>query len=146
VVHAPLQSRESCLSCHGAHAGQATGVLNRPSPDLCFTCHDRRPFQRKVVHGALESGCFNCHDPHSSNNKKLLTADVNTLCRQCHDDLSKHFHKVSGVNDPRTDSPITCVSCHLPHSSDQPSLLSHEPTRELCIQCHDPSKPMGKER
>jgi predicted CXXCH cytochrome family protein len=53
--------------------------------------------------------------------------------------MTKHFHKVEGVKDPRTGQALTCTGRHLPHSSDQPALLTHEPTRELCIQCHDPS-------
>jgi predicted CXXCH cytochrome family protein len=144
VVHAPLQSRESCLACHGAHAGMATGVLKRAGEKLCFQCHDPRPFRLKNVHAALEQGCSTCHDSHSGKHKRLLTEEVDTLCRQCHADMAKHFHKVSGGVDPRTNEPLDCVGCHLPHSSDQPSLLTHEPTRELCIQCHDPS--MGPKR
>ncbi|HUK62682.1 MAG TPA: cytochrome c3 family protein, partial [Dongiaceae bacterium] len=134
-----LQSKESCLACHGPHVGAAAAVLQRGGEKLCFGCHDPKPFRLKNVHAALEQGCGTCHDPHSSTNKKLLSSDVNTLCQQCHDDMSKHFHKFSGVKDPRTDGPLTCVGCHLPHSSDQKALLAYEPTRELCVQCHDPS-------
>ena len=32
----------------------------------------------------------------------------------------------------------TCSGCHNPHASNLASLLTHEPKRELCIQCHDP--------
>jgi predicted CXXCH cytochrome family protein len=34
---------------------------------------------------------------------------------------------------------MRCTSCHSPHSSDIEGLLSHDPKRELCVQCHDPS-------
>jgi predicted CXXCH cytochrome family protein len=145
VVHGPIKERRSCLSCHGAHTGNATAMLDREGQNLCFECHNRKAFQRRVVHAALENGCGTCHDAHAGKNKKLLTQDVESLCRQCHEDTSQHLHKVSGVKDPRTDEPLTCVSCHLPHSSDQDHLLTHEPTRELCIQCHDPSmRPKGE--
>jgi predicted CXXCH cytochrome family protein len=117
TVHAPLQDRRSCLLCHGSHAGTEGGMLNR----------------------AGEAFCFQCHDPHGAAQKKLLTSDVETLCRQCHEDTSKHFHKITGIKDPRTDEPMNCISCHLPHSSDQEGLLAYDPKRELCIQCHDPS-------
>jgi predicted CXXCH cytochrome family protein len=139
VVHAPLQTRKACLSCHQAHTANSDALLDRPTEELCFTCHDRKGFERKNVHAALQSGCLTCHNPHAAGKKKLLLDDVNAVCRQCHGDMSKHFHKVEGVTDPRTNEPLTCVGCHLPHSSDEVALLTHEPTRELCIQCHDPS-------
>jgi len=139
VVHAPLQSRQSCLACHRPHTAGSASLLDRPDESLCFGCHDRKPFQRKTVHAALEQGCQTCHTPHAGEKKKLLLDDVNAVCGQCHSDMSKHFHKVQGVTDPRTNEPLTCLGCHNPHSSDLPSLLVYEPTRELCIQCHDPS-------
>jgi predicted CXXCH cytochrome family protein len=139
VVHAPLRTRQSCLSCHGPHAGEGASILTRREEKLCFGCHDPKPFQRKTVHAALERGCDSCHDPHSAGRRGLLREDVNPMCLECHSDMSRHFHKTSGVTDPRTDRPLTCVGCHLPHSSDEKALLSHEGTRELCLQCHDPT-------
>ena len=53
---------------------------------------------------------------------------------------------IAGGRDPRTGRPLSCTGCHLPHTADQPSLLSHEPRRELCVQCHDPSMMSPKER
>jgi len=139
VVHAPLRSRPSCLSCHGAHAAAASPLLARAGERLCFGCHDSKPFRRKNVHAALQQGCATCHDPHAAKGRNLLREDVNTLCKQCHEDTSKHFHKVSGVTDPRNNEPLTCVGCHSPHSSDHQALLLRDPARDLCIQCHDPS-------
>lgn len=139
VVHAPLQGRESCLACHQPHTAGSASLLDRPGENLCYSCHERKGFQRKNVHAALQSGCMTCHNPHAGNQKKLLLEDVNAMCRQCHEDTSKHFHRLEGITDPRTNQPVTCVGCHLPHSSDEKALLAYEPTRELCIQCHDPS-------
>ncbi len=139
IVHAPFKTETGCLSCHGPHAGSATPVLISQETKLCFTCHDARMVQGKVVHPPVRDGCTDCHDPHSSNAKKLLTQDVDSLCRTCHDDMGKHFHPVSRGTDPRTGEPLTCVGCHRPHASDEERLLTHEPKRALCLQCHDPS-------
>jgi predicted CXXCH cytochrome family protein len=139
VVHAPLTGPQACLACHKAHAANEASFLDRKGEKLCFSCHDRKPFQRKNVHAALQQGCLTCHNPHAAQTKKLLLDQANVVCRQCHEDTSKHFHKIDGIKDPRTDEPMTCVSCHLPHSSDEKALMAYEPTRELCIQCHDPS-------
>jgi predicted CXXCH cytochrome family protein len=87
-----------------------------------------------------------CHDPHSSKERGLLVKDTASLCQQCHEDMSKHTHPVSGRKDPRTGGPLTCTGCHVPHSSDQDHLLAYEPSRELCIQCHDPSMPTRRDR
>ncbi|HEU4764969.1 MAG TPA: cytochrome c3 family protein, partial [Candidatus Eisenbacteria bacterium] len=139
VVHAPLKTDASCISCHAPHGGPATPVLKAEQSKLCFQCHDRKMVTGKFKHAALDEGCTACHDPHSSDRKKLLVNDVNTLCRGCHEDMSKHFHPTTGGKDPRTGDPLSCIGCHNPHSSAEDHLLTHEPKRALCIQCHDPS-------
>jgi predicted CXXCH cytochrome family protein len=139
--HPPVTSGMQCLSCHEPHAGQAANVLKRSGDALCFTCHDRKPFELKVRHPALEQGCTVCHGPHGGDGDHLLTEkDVGDLCRTCHTDLTKHFHPTQSAKpDPRTGKPVRCTSCHKPHSSDLEGLLTHDPKRDLCIQCHDPS-------
>jgi predicted CXXCH cytochrome family protein len=138
-VHPPLQTQAECLSCHEPHAASGLHLVRQNGDGLCYSCHDRKKFEGKVVHGALEQGCTTCHSPHASDNAKLTLTPVSTLCQQCHDDLSKHFHKVSGVKDPRTGEELTCVGCHRPHVSEFDHLLTGDPKRELCIQCHDPN-------
>jgi predicted CXXCH cytochrome family protein len=123
------------MSCHRSHLGEGKALLVKPGAALCFTCHDRAPFERTNRHKALDQGCATCHDPHGSDQGRLLTKDVNALCMSCHKDMSKHLHRVDGM-DKRTGLPLTCVGCHDPHSSDQEALLHFEPKRELCLQCH----------
>ena len=137
VIHAPLKTQDACVSCHAPHAGQARPALKLEGSKLCFTCHNRAMIEGKFTHKALDQGCATCHDPHATDASKLLTQDVDTLCRRCHMDMSKHFHPVSGKKDPRTGDPLTCVGCHTPHSGEFEHLLTHEPKRELCLQCHD---------
>jgi predicted CXXCH cytochrome family protein len=144
VVHAPLQAEAGCVSCHAPHGGPSRPILKSEQTRLCLTCHDKRMIAGKVRHAALDDGCATCHEAHSSDVKKLLNKDVNTLCRSCHEDMSKHFHPTTGGKDPRTGEPLSCVGCHRPHSSDEVHLLTHEPKRALCLQCHDPSVEMMK--
>jgi len=82
-----------------------------------------------------------CHDPHASDDPKMLVQPEVELCQTCHRDLTKHYHPSSGKTDPRTGGPMVCSSCHQPHGAEIEGLLRYEPKRELCIQCHDPSKP-----
>jgi predicted CXXCH cytochrome family protein len=52
------------------------------------------------------------------------------------------MHKTpSDKKDSRTGKPLTCTGCHMPHGSEEKALLRAEPTRELCILCHDPTMP-----
>jgi predicted CXXCH cytochrome family protein len=138
-VHAPLRDRESCLACHGAHAGAGQRVTQKQGDGLCYGCHDAKLAQGAVVHKALEQGCKTCHDPHATDNPKLLTTSTDKLCRGCHADMSQHYHPVSGKIDPRTGKDLDCMGCHVPHAGEFKRLLSHDPNRELCIQCHDPN-------
>jgi predicted CXXCH cytochrome family protein len=140
LVHAPVKGDRECLACHNPHVAAGARLTRKPKQQLCFQCHDAKLFQGKVVHKALEQGCAKCHNPHSSDNPRLLTLPQPDLCTQCHRDMSKHLHTTSGRGkDPRTGKPLQCTGCHRPHASEQEHLLTHEPTRELCVQCHDPS-------
>ncbi|MEK7331027.1 MAG: cytochrome c3 family protein, partial [Candidatus Eisenbacteria bacterium] len=147
TVHPPLKGERQCLTCHEPHAGAAQHVLKRGGDALCLTCHEAKRFQGRVVHMALSQGCTTCHDPHASDGPKLVEKDIPTLCQTCHTDMSKHFHPVAGRPDPRTGGPLVCTSCHRPHASEEDALLTHEPKRELCLQCHDPTMaPKAKKR
>lgn len=139
VVHEALKTPEQCVACHSPHAGAGKPALIRKAEDACFACHDRKMVQGKNKHAALDGGCATCHDPHASDNAGLLMTAQPELCTTCHSDLSRHLHLTGGKDDPRTGQPLKCSSCHNPHSSDQASLLTHEPSRDLCIQCHDPA-------
>ena len=139
--HAPLLAGQQCLSCHEPHAGAAASMLRKGGDALCFTCHDRAITEGAVKHAALERGCTTCHGPHGGQGPKLITAkDEAELCRTCHTDLTKHYHPMQSTRpDPRTGLPMRCTSCHKPHASELPGLLTHDPKRDLCVQCHDPS-------
>ena len=139
TVHAALKSDRQCLACHEPHGGAARPLLRRDGDQLCFTCHEAKAFDGRVKHAALEQGCTACHDPHASEGPKLVEKDIPALCQTCHTDMSKHFHPTARGTDPRSGGPLVCTSCHRPHASEENALLTHEPKRELCIECHDPT-------
>jgi predicted CXXCH cytochrome family protein len=128
-----------CASCHtGIDASdvphkmtnnRARG-LSAEQPELCYGCHDKSMFEKKVVHAAVGMGCTGCHNPHASKNPKLLTAEIPGLCYNCHDKgmfSKKVVHPALGMG---------CTVCHSPHSSDAPSLLV-APVDKLCVTCHE---------
>ncbi|MBI5882697.1 MAG: cytochrome c3 family protein [Elusimicrobia bacterium] len=55
------------------------------------------------------------------------------LCLSCHPKRAEDMKK-AGVHSPFKD--MDCGSCHQPHDSTQPSLLTSDP-KELCAGCHD---------
>ncbi len=129
-----------CASCHtGIDASdiphkivnkQAKG-LAAEQPDLCYGCHDKSMFDKKVVHAAVGMGCTGCHNPHASKNPKLLVAAVPDLCYTCHE--KKLFAKKT-VHPPVESG--MCTTCHSPHASDESRLLP-QPVGKLCGTCHE---------
>ncbi len=136
--HAALQM--GCPTCHtGIDArdiphkktNKIEKGLSSESPGLCYGCHDKGKFTKKIVHAALQMGCVSCHNPHSSANEKLLKASMPDLCFGCHDKT-----KFSGTV---VHSPVgigLCITCHDPHSSANEKLLT-APVPDLCFSCHD---------
>ena len=132
-----MTSGKGCLNCHTPHAGRAEKLLVRDNlAQTCFSCHDRGMFERKNQHPDLLT-CTTCHEPHGSPQRKLLVDSPDKLCATCHDPSELHSHPFGPpARDPRTGDPLRCASCHDPHSSAQSKLLTHEKSRELCVQCH----------
>lgn len=103
---------------------------------LSSECHDSY-MKAENIHAAVEDGCESCHDESSKNHPKgegnefELTNDASRLCFDCHDEPDEKLmsHEVFSSGD--------CISCHSPHSSDNPSLLKSENLGELCADCHD---------
>ena len=143
-VHAAVSM--GCTTCHAAV--DATDIphkitnknakgLSAGQPDLCYDCHDRSLFNKKIVHAAIGMGCTSCHNPHASKNAKLLTSEPPDLCYACHD---KGMFTKKNIHPPVAAG--QCTTCHAPHSSDNAALLD-KPVHELCKTCHD-DKTSGK--
>ncbi len=127
----------SCLACHSPHAGYENLLKRKEEISTCMQCHERKEFSRKFKHAALEQGCSVCHDLHKTNISELRSAKVIETCTSCHDDASRHVHPLGPeFKDPRNGEPLTCLSCHKPHSSDHEYLLIFDYRRDLCVQCH----------
>jgi predicted CXXCH cytochrome family protein len=136
-VHAAVSM--GCTTCHAAVDARdiphkitnknAKG-LSDVQPDLCYGCHDKSLFNKKVVHPAIGMGCTACHNPHASKFAKLLISDPPDLCFGCHD---KGMFTKKNVHPPVAAG--QCLFCHAPHSSDIASRLQ-KPVEELCETCH----------
>ncbi|HZZ84751.1 MAG TPA: cytochrome c3 family protein [Anaeromyxobacteraceae bacterium] len=144
-VHTPVAMGE-CLMCHQPHGAAQAKNLPKNQPALCGDCHDQT--SKKNVHPAITRfGCTACHDPHGSPNDEHLLARGNAVCLACHGTITgEHvftsfdgkMHPLEGKPDPsRPGKTLGCISCHTPHSSDNPKLFRKAKSKmEVCNDCH----------
>jgi predicted CXXCH cytochrome family protein len=111
LAWAAFASAEDCASCHASLLKHANV---HAAAESCDTCHEAQP-------GAA----------HPQKGKKTfkLVADPPALCATCHDSIGTKGQ----VHQPVKDG--DCLTCHDPHASDQPKLLT-QPKKELCLTCH----------
>jgi len=148
-MHGPAAGK-ICFYCHDGSKDPRL-IYASPAGDTasvqCYKCHQelKEVIQsKKYPHGPVVSGsCGLCHDPHGSNYKAQLVMPLPQLCVTCHGEkyLQDHpvlSHPVFGVKDPLdSDSELSCVSCHHPHGSDDPSLIQRSQSIvSLCQECH----------
>jgi len=128
----------SCNDCHSSHEPKRTEfLLKATEPNMCYQCHAdqkasfAKPFHHKVPEGGMK--CSDCHNQHGSFTSKSLrnSAGGDSACVKCHADKQGPFiyeHapvKVEG-----------CQSCHTPHGSTNPKLLTRNIVKFLCLECH----------
>ncbi|NOY08310.1 MAG: hypothetical protein GXP33_05675 [Spirochaetes bacterium] len=148
--HVPV-AEGKCTTCHSPHSSKNTYLLLKKPPGLCFTCHGSGILSQKVKHPPAEEGeCLTCHNPHSSDYIMMLKKPLNELCTACHEaeGSGRHvlaeygtgdIHPVQGkINPAQKDEPLTCISCHNPHSSNQQLLFANQQgiPHNLCLMCH----------
>ena len=111
------------------------GLLKKPQPELCFSCHQTvqaqfaLPEHHRVGEGFMK--CTDCHNPHGTMNHFQLNKTNWESCVKCHVEKRGPFvyeHAVVRVEG--------CTSCHTPHGSVNNFLLKRREQRLLCLQCH----------
>ncbi len=131
----------SCLGCHSIHKfGSEASLLKVSQPKLCYTCHTdvkpafAQPFHHKVDEGLVK--CSDCHNPHGTFKATGLRSSVagDVVCVKCHTETAGPF--VYEHPPIRTEG---CGSCHYPHGSPNPRLLTRNNVNTLCLQCHSAS-------
>lgn len=164
VVHEPASDGCSgCHDPHAS--ADAPSLLLGGEPDLCLECHDASDPDFSSGHlnyPVTAATCSVCHDPHGSNQSALLKDNVHNpvakrMCGQCHKgdapagtipaagggmETCGECHKKTvdeAFQSANTHWPVLdkegCLTCHDPHASSQPNLLS-KPMGDLCGSCH----------
>lgn len=141
--HGPAEMDE-CGTCHVKNS--ETNVVEVPEgvPETCAPCHEEKvnTVETSAVPHPVAGECVMCHSPHSSERSSLLKSDIFTLCTGCHDNHALNHpvgrHPVRFATIQKTGEEISCVSCHNPHGSENPALLTVGGGRMMvCLQCHD---------
>lgn len=101
--------------------------------DECTRCHD---LTTASGFRGLSGGAGGTRAASDLAEAGRLRMPVNELCVHCHSDFTD---EAPGNEDLWLHGPVAsgwCVLCHQPHSSQYPSLLTHDPTARLCSRCH----------
>src|SRR5262245_37230196 len=167
---------QSCASCHAGAADHAKarmeGNEDKPpsikalkAPDVnktCLTCHStgHQANWMGSLHDRRNVSCVSCHSVHDfkSLRANLKTSNEADTCYTCHQAIRAKSLRTS--HHPVREGKIGCASCHNPHDSTTPKMVSanwvndkclechtekrgpflweHAPVRENCLNCHDP--------
>ena len=143
-----------CTSCHSIHKSTTPRyLLAKVQRDVCYGCHApvRAQFEMPVHHRVNEGviQCTDCHNPHGSfaptwrmaARPRLVTAAVGNEepCLKCHADKRGPFafeHASLRVDG--------CETCHVPHGSTNPKLLTRPVVFTMCLECHNGAGTFGR--
>ncbi len=144
---------DSCASCHGdvaAHlkaevdGGEKGPIVSLKKMDAagvnktCLTCHDkaRQANWAGGVHDRKGLACTTCHSIHEPKSAvaQLKTTRDSETCFSCHPAMRAKSMRTS--HHPVREGKMDCASCHDPHDSTKPKMVSAEWVNEKCLSCH----------
>ncbi|MGE4296516.1 MAG: cytochrome c3 family protein [Desulfovibrionaceae bacterium] len=132
-----------CVSCHAPHASGTKSLTRGDERAMCFGCHadTQKAMQargREYKHPMVTDGkCSSCHSPHGAQDPTLFAKGEIAVCTACHERHVTFTHPLGDkALDPRSKTPLTCVTCHNLMGSPNPYALRFNRDKELCLQCH----------
>ena len=101
----------------------------------CTVCHDD-VLVKEQVHAPAADDCTSCHDVEVGDDATTVTLmeEEPSLCVFCHDDFEQAVE--ADLETPHFPVTESCLTCHDPHSAEEPTLLRASPVT-LCADCHD---------
>ncbi|HUA15323.1 MAG TPA: cytochrome c3 family protein [Verrucomicrobiae bacterium] len=138
VLHQPA-FKQACGICHEPHGGDNAKLLRVTGNGLCLECHgpDSAPKRLEAEHVlTIFDGKVKLPEDYYQTNKVPILPLKYGLGHPV------DYHPVSDVMDPsnlnKVKTPLSCLSCHQPHSSAQPGLLVKDQQNNMafCDSCH----------
>ena len=131
--------KQGCATCHEPHGGDNPKLLRAQGNALCLECHgpDSQPQKLESEHLlTIFNGKVKLPDDYYAKNKVAILPLRYGLGHPV------ERHPVGDVMDPanitKVKYPMSCLSCHQPHSSAQPDLLVKDQANGMafCDTCH----------
>ena len=129
VVHGPYANGQ-CLTCHDPHQSDFKAQTRAETNTLCLGCHQQRRVTTKEVK------LFTTQELPEKEFAAIPKIGLDPTQRFGHPWAT---HPVAGIDDPlNTGQKMTCLSCHVPHASDQTKLIraSADAKLDVCDSCH----------
>ena len=127
----------ACADCHVSHAPRDAVLQTPTQPEVCADCHQLqrsetlKAFSHPLFEGKMDcTGCHALHDEQATSEFVRLTQ--NDTCYECHAEKRGPF---LWEHAPVSED---CGSCHAPHGSNHPGMLSSRGPL-LCQSCHSQS-------
>jgi predicted CXXCH cytochrome family protein len=137
-----------CITCHTDKPGNKKFVHDPAATD-CAICHDPHGSNFHVhLRADVNTLCNACHGlrpptQNSEGERLVMPAGFPERATKIYVDSTNHGHPnighpVSGNGiGPKKDQPLTCISCHTPHSGDSVQRFVGELRgTALCLSCH----------
>jgi DmsE family decaheme c-type cytochrome len=144
----------ACSTCHSIHRSPVQKyLLAKEQRELCYGCHTQvraqfsMPFKHRVNEGFMQ--CTDCHNPHGTPAPTWKMAARPRMvdqslaneepCLKCHTDKRGPFlfeHAAVRVDG--------CGSCHSPHGSTNPRLMTRPVVFGMCLECHNGTPGFGR--
>jgi predicted CXXCH cytochrome family protein len=147
----PKEDDIGCETCHGpgrdhiTNGGEVDKIVSSKSADICGRCHNGN---QSGDNGMWMEGYLPGMKLSDLEGLKLIPVDPKELppsVIDIHPALTYNIWLASGhakapdrniqIKGIEWSGPISCVACHNPHHSDNPSQLVMKPER-LCAECH----------
>ena len=139
AVHHQPAFQQGCATCHTPHGGDIDHLLRAKGNALCLECHgpDSEAKKDEAEHLlTIFNGTVKLPEDYYKKNKVVILPLRYGLGHPV------EYHPVSDVMDPtdqrKLKTPLSCLSCHQPHSSAQSDLLVKDQTNNMafCDNCH----------
>ncbi len=138
VLHQPA-FKQGCATCHEPHGGDNDHLLRAKGNLLCLECHgsESQPQKLEAEHVlTIFNGKVKLPDDYFQKNR---TAVLPLRYGLGHPVVG---HPVQDLMDPanpgKVKTPLSCLTCHQPHSSAEPGLLVKDQANNMafCDTCH----------